>query len=212
MQANGKAVVANESGFVKLIADAETDDLLGAHLIECSGHRLISVISFGMFLDASSWELSRVIYPHPTVSEALGEASFSSKFWSNSWIRRTTMLAFEHHEVGLTDQQVIDMYRYMLLARELDKRAWLLNRAGKIPFVVSCQGHEAAQIGAAFALDRKIDILLPYYRDLAMVLYFWHDTLKRLCYQILLKHRIQIVEDTKCQDILAAKITNYYWL
>lgn len=82
------------------------------------------------------------------------------------------MLAFEHHEVGLTDQQVIDMYRYMLLARELDKRAWLLNRAGKIPFVVSCQGHEAAQIGAAFALDRKIDILLPYYRDLAMVLYF----------------------------------------
>lgn len=77
LQANGKAVVANVSGFVKLIADAETDDLLGAHLIGPQATELISVISFGMFLDASSWELSRVIYPHPTVSEALGEAALA---------------------------------------------------------------------------------------------------------------------------------------
>ena len=32
---------------------------------------------------------------------------------------------------------------------------WLLNRAGKIPFVVSCQGQEAAQVGAAFALESQ---------------------------------------------------------
>jgi 2-oxoisovalerate dehydrogenase E1 component alpha subunit len=47
---------------------------------------------------------------------------------------------------------------------------WQLNRAGRAPFVVSGQGHEAAQVGAAFALDRDKDILLPYYRDLALCL------------------------------------------
>ncbi|MCU0493239.1 MAG: thiamine pyrophosphate-dependent dehydrogenase E1 component subunit alpha [Chloroflexaceae bacterium] len=62
------------------------------------------------------------------------------------------------------------MYRYMLLARALDERMWLLNRAGKAPFVISCQGHEAAQVGAAFALQRGKDFTLPYYRGLATVL------------------------------------------
>ena len=49
---------------------------------------------------------------------------------------------------------------------------WLLNRAGKIPFVISCQGQEAIQVGAAFALDREKDWLCPYYRDMGMVLVF----------------------------------------
>jgi len=64
------------------------------------------------------------------------------------------------------------MYRYVALARGLDERIWQLNRAGKAPFVVSGQGHEAAQVGAAFALDRDKDIILPYYRDLALSLVF----------------------------------------
>lgn len=64
------------------------------------------------------------------------------------------------------------MYRLMVLARELDKRTWLLNRAGKIPFLVSCQGHEGAQVGAAAALEAGRDLLCPYYRDIAMVLAF----------------------------------------
>jgi 2-oxoisovalerate dehydrogenase E1 component alpha subunit len=63
-----------------------------------------------------------------------------------------------------------DMFRCMVLARTLDERMWLLNRAGKAPFVISCQGHEAAQIGAAFALDRNRDFTLPYYRGLGTVL------------------------------------------
>jgi 2-oxoisovalerate dehydrogenase E1 component alpha subunit len=63
-----------------------------------------------------------------------------------------------------------EMYRYMVLARALDERMWLLNRAGKAPFVISCQGHEAAQVGAAFALARGQDFTLPYYRGLASVL------------------------------------------
>ncbi|MEW9032962.1 MAG: thiamine pyrophosphate-dependent dehydrogenase E1 component subunit alpha, partial [Planifilum fimeticola] len=54
----------------------------------------------------------------------------------------------------------------------IDERMWLLNRAGKIPFVISCQGQEAIQVGAAFALDREKDWLCPYYRDMGMVLVF----------------------------------------
>ncbi|MBO8170386.1 MAG: thiamine pyrophosphate-dependent dehydrogenase E1 component subunit alpha [Bacillaceae bacterium] len=82
------------------------------------------------------------------------------------------MLAAEnrHIELGLSDEQVMDMYYYMVLARKLDERMWLLNRAGKIPFVISCQGQEAAQIGAAFALEKGKDYTCPYYRDMGVVL------------------------------------------
>lgn len=77
-----------------------------------------------------------------------------------------------HEAVGLTDAQVLDMYRYMLLARKIDERQWLLNRAGKVPFVISCQGQEAAQVGAAFAMNIENDYACPYYRDLGVVLVF----------------------------------------
>ncbi|MEC1647699.1 3-methyl-2-oxobutanoate dehydrogenase subunit alpha [Bacillus halotolerans] len=77
-----------------------------------------------------------------------------------------------HQALGLTDQEAVDMYRTMLLARKIDERMWLLNRSGKIPFVISCQGQEAAQVGAAFALDRETDYVLPYYRDIGVVLAF----------------------------------------
>ncbi len=75
-----------------------------------------------------------------------------------------------HQAVGLSDAQVLDMYYYMLLARKLDERQWLLNRAGKVPFVISCQGQEAAQVGAAFAFEKGKDYACPYYRDLGVVL------------------------------------------
>ncbi|UZH06732.1 thiamine pyrophosphate-dependent dehydrogenase E1 component subunit alpha [Heyndrickxia coagulans] len=77
-----------------------------------------------------------------------------------------------HKSLGLSDQEVLEMFETMLLARKVDERMWLLNRSGKIPFVVSCQGQEAAQVGAAFALDRTKDYVLPYYRDLGVVLAF----------------------------------------
>lgn len=77
-----------------------------------------------------------------------------------------------HKALGLSDETVLQMYETMLLARKIDERMWLLNRAGKIPFVISCQGQEAAQVGAAFALDRTKDYVLPYYRDMGVVLTF----------------------------------------
>lgn len=77
-----------------------------------------------------------------------------------------------HQELGLTDDQVLEMYQTMLLARKLDERMWLLNRSGKIPFVISCQGQEAAQVGASYALNRNEDYVAPYYRDMGVVLSF----------------------------------------
>lgn len=78
----------------------------------------------------------------------------------------------DHTALGLSDTDVLKMYETMLLARRIDERMWLLNRAGKIPFVISCQGQEASQVGAAFALDKEKDYVLPYYRDMGVVLTF----------------------------------------
>ncbi|WP_440895800.1 thiamine pyrophosphate-dependent dehydrogenase E1 component subunit alpha [Amphibacillus sp. Q70] len=75
-----------------------------------------------------------------------------------------------HKELDLSDDEVLEMYRLMLTARRIDERMWLLNRAGRIPFVVSCQGQEAQQVGAAFALNRDKDYSAPYYRDVGVVL------------------------------------------
>ncbi|MEK4521795.1 thiamine pyrophosphate-dependent dehydrogenase E1 component subunit alpha [Psychrobacillus sp. FSL W7-1457] len=77
-----------------------------------------------------------------------------------------------HEELGLSNEDVLKMFETMLMARRIDERMWLLNRAGKIPFVISCQGQEAAQVGAAFALDNTKDYIAPYYRDMGVVLHF----------------------------------------
>jgi len=76
----------------------------------------------------------------------------------------------KHELLGLHDQQVIDMYKYMRMARMYDERCLVLQRAGKINFHVSGIGQEAAQVAAAFALDREKDYFLPYYRDYGFVL------------------------------------------
>lgn len=81
-------------------------------------------------------------------------------------------MSTRHEEVGLTNDDVLKMFETMLLARRVDERMWLLNRAGKIPFVISCQGQEAAQVGAAYALDNTKDYIAPYYRDMGVVLHF----------------------------------------
>lgn len=76
----------------------------------------------------------------------------------------------KHEQLGLTNAEVVDMYKYMLLARKFDERCLLLQRAGKINFHVSGIGQETTQVAAAFALDRERDYFLPYYRDYGFVL------------------------------------------
>src|SRR5947207_9443426 len=71
-----------------------------------------------------------------------------------------------HEAVGLEVCRLLAMYRHMVLTRAIDRRMWVLNRQGKAPFVISGQGHEAAQVGAAAAMRPGVDWLAPYYRDL----------------------------------------------
>jgi 2-oxoisovalerate dehydrogenase E1 component alpha subunit len=60
----------------------------------------------------------------------------------------------------------------MVIARAVDERMWILNRAGKIPFVISGQGHEGAQVGIAWAFKRGHDWIAPFYRSIATCLTF----------------------------------------
>lgn len=75
-----------------------------------------------------------------------------------------------HAQLGLTDETLRRMYFDMVLARELADRVWILNRQGKVIVVHSPQGHEAAQIGAAYTLRPGHDWIVPYYRDSAICL------------------------------------------
>src|SRR5262249_51906 len=62
------------------------------------------------------------------------------------------------------------MYRLMVTARLCDEAQFRLNRQGKAAFVVPVSGHEGCQVGSAWAFTRGTDILLPYYRDMAVCL------------------------------------------
>ena len=77
-RANGRALASDSAeGFVKLVADAKTDRLLGAHVICPAASELIqeavSVMEFG----GSSEDLARTVHAHPTLSEAVKEAALA---------------------------------------------------------------------------------------------------------------------------------------
>jgi 2-oxoisovalerate dehydrogenase E1 component subunit alpha len=75
-------------------------------------------------------------------------------------------------DLGLTAADLVEMYRLTALARAVDERMWILNRAGRIPFVISGQGHEGAQVGIAWALEKGHDWIAPFYRSIATCLTF----------------------------------------
>ena len=75
-----------------------------------------------------------------------------------------------HTELGLSGDDLVAMYRLMVLTRAVDQKVWNLQRIGKIPFVIPGQGQEAAQVGSAWALRKGHDVALPYYRDFGVVL------------------------------------------
>jgi 2-oxoisovalerate dehydrogenase E1 component alpha subunit len=77
-----------------------------------------------------------------------------------------------HAELGLSDEDVLGMYRAMLLARGVDERMWLMQRAGKIAFIISGQGHEGAQVAMAWPMRRGTDWMAPYYRSIAGAMAF----------------------------------------
>ena len=76
MMAVGKAIIEGDTtGFVKVIADAETDEVLGVHMIGHHVTELIAESSTAMLLEATAWEIGAAVHPHPTLSEAMGEAA-----------------------------------------------------------------------------------------------------------------------------------------
>ena len=70
----------------------------------------------------------------------------------------------------LTRERVLDAYRTVLQARALDDRRFVLNRAGKLAFIISPRGHEVAQVAAITALEPGRDRFCLYYRNFAAAL------------------------------------------
>lgn len=74
----GKALVEGSlDGFAKIVADAETGDVLGVHLIGPDATNLIAEAGLAVVLNASAWEIGQAIHPHPTLSEIFGEAALA---------------------------------------------------------------------------------------------------------------------------------------
>ena len=76
--ANPRAKVINETeGFVKILANEETDKILGVHMIGPHVGDLIAEISLAIEFGASSEDIARTCHAHPTYSEAVKEAALS---------------------------------------------------------------------------------------------------------------------------------------
>ncbi|MGO9486055.1 MAG: dihydrolipoyl dehydrogenase [Rhodomicrobium sp.] len=74
-QGNGKAIALGEpEGFVKTIFDAKTGELLGAHMIGAEVTELIQGFGLAKTLETTEAELMEAIFPHPTLSEMMGES------------------------------------------------------------------------------------------------------------------------------------------
>jgi dihydrolipoamide dehydrogenase len=79
-QGNAKAkILGDAAGFVKIVADKGSGDVLGVHMLGPGVTEFIAEAALGKFLEATPWELAYNIHPHPTLSEALGEAAHAAE-------------------------------------------------------------------------------------------------------------------------------------
>jgi dihydrolipoamide dehydrogenase len=76
--ASGRAMAANETaGFVKVIADAKTDRVLGVHVVGPSAAELVQQGAIAMEFGTSAEDLGMMVFAHPTLSESLHEAALA---------------------------------------------------------------------------------------------------------------------------------------
>ena len=76
---NGKAIAAGETdGFVKTVFDADTGALIGAHMIGAEVTEMIQGFALAMTMEATEADLFATVFPHPTMSEAMHEASLDA--------------------------------------------------------------------------------------------------------------------------------------
>jgi dihydrolipoamide dehydrogenase len=77
--ANGRALTAGETdGFVKVIRDKKYSEIVGAHIVGPHATELIAEFVVGRHLESTVEEMDRAIHPHPTLSEAIGEAALAA--------------------------------------------------------------------------------------------------------------------------------------
>ncbi|MFK7963324.1 MAG: dihydrolipoyl dehydrogenase [Burkholderiaceae bacterium] len=77
--ANGRALgMGHAEGFVKVLADAATDEVLGVHIIAANASDLIAEAAVAMEFRASAEDIARVCHPHPSMSEVVREAALAS--------------------------------------------------------------------------------------------------------------------------------------
>jgi dihydrolipoamide dehydrogenase len=78
--ANPKAKILNDAvGFTKVVADKKTGEILGVTMVGPNVTELIAEAALGKFIESTPWELAYNIHPHPTLSEALGEAAHAAE-------------------------------------------------------------------------------------------------------------------------------------
>ncbi|MBI1197378.1 MAG: dihydrolipoyl dehydrogenase [Phenylobacterium sp.] len=81
--ANSRAKINHETeGFVKVLADAATDEVLGVHMIGPSVSEMIGEYCVAMAFRAASEDVARTCHPHPTRSEALRQAAMGVEGWT----------------------------------------------------------------------------------------------------------------------------------
>ncbi|MGE5500859.1 MAG: dihydrolipoyl dehydrogenase [Ignavibacteriales bacterium] len=79
LSANGKAIAAGETtGFVKTVFDARTGALIGAHMIGAEATEMIQGFAIAMTMEATEEDLFATVFPHPTISETMHEASLDA--------------------------------------------------------------------------------------------------------------------------------------
>jgi dihydrolipoamide dehydrogenase len=82
-QANSRARTNHATdGFVKILADAETDEILGAHMIGANVGEMIGELCVAMEFRAASEDIARTCHPHPTLTEAIRQASMGVEGWT----------------------------------------------------------------------------------------------------------------------------------
>jgi dihydrolipoamide dehydrogenase len=83
--ANGRAKVNQTTdGFVKILADANTDRVLGVHIVGADAGTMIAEAAIAMEFGASSEDIARTCHAHPTLTEAVKEAAMAVEKWSIS--------------------------------------------------------------------------------------------------------------------------------
>ena len=89
LYANGKSLVEGDTdGLIKVIVEPELGEILGVHLYGVHTTEMIALAASAMEAEASAEELVHTVFPHPTVSESLGEAFHAA--WNGSAIHNVS--------------------------------------------------------------------------------------------------------------------------